>query len=154
MIQRGFAAFLSLIILSSFNPAVADEAMEGGARFAALQVYVDSESIPLAAWQFELSERNGLMQVVGVENGESAAFRAAPYFDREAVRLGTADRIIVADFSLENDALPRGKTRIATIHVRLAGAAEPDYELRLTAAGNAAGANIQAEISLETTTGT
>ncbi|MGH7337604.1 MAG: hypothetical protein ACREI7_08505 [Myxococcota bacterium] len=124
-----------------------------GVRFAALDVFLDSDT-PLAAWQFELGERNGLMTVVGVENGESAAFGRAPYYDLEAVQQDRVDRVIVADFSLQPAAsLPVGRTRIATIHVRLAGEDEPDYQLRLLAAGDAAGRPIDAAISFSAQTG-
>jgi len=125
-------------------------------RFAVVDVYVDS-SVPLAAWQFELRERNGGMQVVGVENGDSRAYPDAPYFDRAAVDGGTADRIIVASFSLRPEAeLPVGRARVATVHVRLTGNAAsdyPDYELQLVAAGAADGKPIDATISLDTRAG-
>jgi hypothetical protein len=122
-------------------------------RFAVVDVYVQSAE-PLAAWQFELTERRGLMQVVGIEGGDNPSFAEPPFYDREAVGLGVADRVIVADFSLSEPAdLPMGRTRIASVHVRLAGDQSPDYELRLVAAGAADGRSINAEISLDTRTG-
>jgi hypothetical protein len=122
-------------------------------RFAVVDVYVES-SEPLAAWQFELTERGGRMQVVGIEGGESASFGEPPSYDRDAVQQGTADRIIVADFSLNNaDELPSGRTRVARVHVRLSGAGQPDYELRLVAAGSTNGRSIDAGVSLDTETG-
>ena len=120
----------------------------GTVRFETVAVYIDSAG-PLAAWQFELSERNGSMTVVGVENGDSAAFGDAPYYDLGAVSRGSADRIIVADFSLADEPdLPTGSTRVATVHVQLSGRADPDYQLRLIAAGDADGRPMQATISL------
>ena len=117
-------------------------------RFASLDVVIDSPE-PLAAWQFELTDRNGAMLIVGVENGDSDAFAAAPYFDLDAVQDGTAERIIVADFNAQSGAdLPIGATRIATVHVQLDARITPDYELRLVAAGNAAGDPIDATIRL------
>ena len=118
-------------------------------RFATIDVYVESTE-PLAAWQFELSEATGAMAVVGVENGESAAFADTPHYDLDAVAAGRAERIIVADYSLaETGALPVGRTRVATIHVRLSGARTPEFELQLVAAGNAAGQAIRAAAVLE-----
>jgi hypothetical protein len=123
------------------------------ARFAVVDVYVDTP-VPLAAWQFELRERHGEMQVVGVENGDSRAYPEAPYYDRAAVNRGAADRIIVASFSLRPVAeLPVGRARVATVHVRLTGAASPDYRLQLVAAGAADGRPIDAKITLDTRTG-
>lgn len=129
-------------------PSAADEA--SAVRFASIDVIVDSPE-PLAAWQFELTDNNASMRVVGVENGESEAFADAPYFDLEAVAAGTAERIVVADFNAGSDAeLPVGTTRIATVHVQYAVQSEPDFQLRLMAAGNAAGERIAAAIRLST----
>jgi hypothetical protein len=123
------------------------------ARFAVVDVYVDT-TVPLAAWQFELHERHGEMQVVGVESGDSRAYTEAPYYDRAAVNRGAADRIIVASFSLRPAAeLPVGRARVATVHVRLTGDVLPDYQLQLVAAGAADGRPIDAKITLDTRTG-
>ena len=122
-------------------------------RFAALDVHLESAE-PVAAWQFELSEAGGRMIVVGVENGDNAAFAKAPYYDRKAVSDGRADRIMVADFTLRPAVeLPVGKVRIATVHVRLTGASEPDYVLRLVAAGNARGVPVPTSIHLDVQSG-
>lgn len=146
-------AVVAICLLAIALPAAAQEGAAPAARFAAVDVILDNRE-PVAAWQFELVERNGLMTVVGVENGDSAAFADAPHYDLDAVRRGTADRIIVADYSLRPAAgLPTGSTRIATIHVRLNGPQAPDYQLRLIAAGDATGRAVDAAISLRTPTG-
>lgn len=124
-------------------------AQPAAVRFAAVNVYVESPE-PLAAWQFELTDKNGSMTVVGVENGESAAFPQAPYYDLDAVRDDRADRIVVANFSLAaRNELPVGRTRIATVHVRLSGSQAPDFDLQLIAAGNIDGLAIPADVNLE-----
>ena len=118
-------------------------------RFVALDVVLDAAE-PVAAWQFELSDRNQTMTVVGVENGDSPAFDDAPYYDRDAVADGSADRIIVADFSLDADRLPSGRIRIATIHVMLEGG-KPDFALTLINATTRDGRRIDATVALQTT---
>jgi hypothetical protein len=139
---------LLLILSAACVAGVLDAIAQPPRRFAVVDVYLDA-SEPLAAWQFELAERRGGMQVVGIEGGESASFAEPPFYDRAAVDRGAADRIIVADFSLEPPAqLPSGRTRIASVHVRLAGGEPPDYDLRLVAAGTADGRSINADISL------
>ncbi len=136
------------VLWSTAAPAWSS-AEETKVRFAALDVHLESAE-PVAAWQFELSEAGGRMRVVGVENGDSPAFARAPYYDREAVSDGRADRIIVADFTLRpGSELPMGRVRIATVHVRLTGAGEPDYVLRLVTAGNAEGEPVSAAIHLD-----
>jgi len=118
-------------------------------RFVAVDIYLNSPT-PVAAWQFELNDANGVMKIVGVENGDSDAYPRAPYYDREAVQLGTADRIVVADFSMGDDEeLPNGRFRIATLHLMLMGADQPDFELNLVVATTRDGQAIEASISLE-----
>jgi hypothetical protein len=143
------AVILSLLLLA--GAAFAQEAP--ASRFLAVDVFLDSP-MPVAAWQFELTETRGMMQVVGIENGESTVYGDAPYYDREAVRLGTADRIVVADFSLaDEDQLPSGRIRVATVHVMLSGEAQPDFEVTLVTANSFGGQTIGAAISLDAPNG-
>ena len=145
--MKSLLVLAATLILSS--PAHAAET-----TFAAVDVYIDAKT-PIAAWQFELHEENASMKVVGVENGESAAFDRAPYYDREAVQLGTADRIVVAAYSLADpQMLPAGRTRVATIHVMLATGQAPEYRISLVAAAAHDGQQIDASISVESSKGT
>lgn len=138
--------FLFAVVLS---PAV----LAQDVRFAAVDIYLDSAE-PVAAWQFELSDRRGTMKVVGVEQGESAAFERVPYYDREAVARGQADRIIVADYSLADaDELPSGRSRIATLHLMLSGDTDADFDLQLVTATTYDGEAMDARISLAVRTG-
>ncbi len=143
---------VSLILLWSIcpGPAFSDDS---NVRFAAVDIYLESPA-PIAAWQFELNDPHGLMKVVGVERGESAAYARAPYFDRDSVRRGEADRIVVADYSLADDAeLPSGKTRIATVHLMLSRDGDTDFNLFLITATKYDGRAMDASISFEVRTG-
>ena len=125
------------------KPSGAEETTDP--RFLPLDVHLDSPSA-IAAWQFELRDRNGVMKVVGVENGGHPAYPRAPYYDREAVARGGASRIMVADYSLaEENLLPVGRMRLAKLHLMLEG--EPDFELRLITATTPDGRAIDASIS-------
>ena len=138
-----------LVLLLSASQVVADAPV----RFASVAVFIDSAE-PLAAWQLEFSAKAGGMQVVGVENGDSAAFEDAPYYDREAVDQGRADRIVVADYSLLTDSeLPRGRTRVTTLHVMLTGNESPAFDTQLIVASSSQGNRIDAEISIEVSDG-
>ncbi|MDE0036950.1 MAG: hypothetical protein OXU77_05210 [Gammaproteobacteria bacterium] len=123
---------------------------EAKARFVPVEVFLDSPQ-PVAAWQFELKDRNASMKVVGVENGGSDVFQRAPYYDREAVTRGDAGRIVVADYSLADESeLPSGRVRVATLHLMLDGNA--DFDLNLIAATTADGRPIEtATVSLQET---
>lgn len=135
-----------LLVLCAAFPHPASPAPNDSQRFAAVDVYLETDE-PVAAWQFEFSGRN--VRIVGVENGESDAFGGAPYYDRDAVQLGTADRIVVADFSLaEPGELPSGRIRIATLHLVL-GDSDPEFDLDLVTAVTRDGATIEASIGLD-----
>ena len=145
---RSSSMYLLCLVLWMAAGSGLARADETKVQFAALDIHLETAE-PVAAWQFELSEAAGRMRVVGVENGDSPAFAKAPYYDRKAVNDGRADRIIVADFTLRPvAALPTGKVRIATVHVRVTGGSEPAYVLRLVAAGNARGEPIRASVHL------
>ena len=116
-------------------------------RFIAIDILIDTPQ-PLAAWQFELRDLNRGMRVVGVENGASDVFGDAPYYDRDAVDAGDADRIIVADYSLADmSELPSGTIRVATIHIMIEGA-EPNLDIALVNATTRDGLRIDASIRL------
>ena len=137
------------VLLGAAWPSL-PQSNESVIRFAALDIYLETAE-PLAAWQFQLRESAGRMRVVGVENGDSAAFGGTPYYDLEAVSEGAADRIIVADYSVRPaEELPVGRSRVATVHVQLEGPADPDYALSLMAAGGADGEPIEASIDFDT----
>ena len=116
-----------------------------GVRFAPLHIYLDSGNNSLAAYQFELKATAGQIKIVGVEGGSHKAFKEAPYYDPAAL---AKDRIIIAAFSTGSD-LPKGRTRIATVHLQIVGDTEPQYELKLAVAGDADGKEIPAEITFE-----
>ena len=122
-----------------------DPMVEPSVRFAPLHIYLDSGSQPLAAFQFELEATAGQIEIVGVEGGRHAAFKEAPYYDPAAL---ANDRIIIAAFSTARD-LPKGRTRIATIHLQIIGDAEPEYDLNLTVAADTEGEEIPAKIAFE-----
>ena len=115
-------------------------------RFAPLHIFLDSGSQPLAAFQFELKAAAGQIKIVGVEGGQHEAFKEAPYYDKAA--LYKSNRIIIAAFNTGSE-LPKGRTRIATIHLQIIGDAEPDYELKLTVAADANAKEIPAKITFE-----
>ncbi len=145
---------IMLIILTSICvivPVLAQQSEQDystaqpGVRFAPLHIYIDSGNSSLAAYQFELKATAGQIEIVGVEGGRHEAFKEAPYYDKAAL---AKDRIIIAAFSTGSD-LPKGRTRIATIHLQIIGDAEPEYELELNVTGDADGKEIPAEISFE-----
>ena len=114
-------------------------------RFAPVHIYLDPGNKAPAAYQFELKATAGQIKIVGVEGGEHPAFQEAPYYDPAALM---NERIIIAAFSTGSN-LPRGRTRVATIHLQILGDVEPEYELNLAVAADAEGREFPAELALE-----
>jgi len=107
-------------------------------RFEAVNVYVDSGDRPLAAYQFEFAAETGEVTIVGIEGGEHPAFTEPPYYDPAAL---SRNKVIIAAFSTAKD-LPKGRTRVARIHVRVSGDIEPEYVVALRVAASADGERI------------
>jgi hypothetical protein len=144
MVISLFAASLAIALL------YAEVGQAGGfirpkVRFAPLHIYLDSGNRPLAAYQFELKATTGQIKIVGVESGQHKAFKEAPYYDPAAL---ANNRIIIAAFNTGRE-LPKGRTRIATIHLQIIGDIEPEYGLNLTVAADADGKEVSANIDLK-----
>jgi len=142
-------ALAALCALAALSLAAQPEA----GQFAIVDVFVASTE-PVAAWQIELRERRGAMQVVGIERGDDPTFRDPPFFDRVVLERGVTERLVLASFSLSDaHSAARQLRGVARVHVRTTGAATADYELRLVAVGAADGRPIDAELSFETQAG-
>jgi hypothetical protein len=115
-----------------------------------VDVFIDSGVAPLAAYQFELNVTAGDVTLVGVEGGDHRAYRQPPYYDPAAL---ARQRIVIAAFDLGSD-LPRGKTRVARLMVRVRGATAPAYEATLAVAAAQDGKPVNATISVSDTTDT
>src|SRR5258708_27395682 len=111
-------------------PAAATQAQP---RFAWVDAWIDSHGQPLAAYQFELNSTGGGVTLVGVEGGEHPAFTPPPYYDPKA---NLENRIVIAAFNTGDD-LPRGRTRVARVMVRITGSAKYSAALQVAASPEA-----------------
>ena len=122
---------------------------DASVRFETVNLRIDSARHPLGAYQLEFAAATGQVRIVGIEGGEHPAFTDPPYYDPDAIQ---NDRVILADFNTAAPAdLPRGQTRIATIHLQITGTVEPEYQTRLTVAADHEGNSIHAIIEMEET---
>lgn len=140
------AHFVAALVIVSLTGAMPSHAEQPAPRFRPVQIYVDSGEQALAAYQIELVVTSGNARIVGVEGGEPAAFRPAPYYDPAALKGG---RIIIAAFNTGND-LPHGKLRVATVHVEETGAGAPVYQAKLIVAATSSGKPIEARVWIAT----
>ncbi len=141
-----FYVFFGLAASLSAQQAAPEE---GRSRFCAMDIFLDSKSTPLAAYQLEFAVTNNTAKIVGIEGGEHAAFREPPFYDPKAMQ---DERVIIAAFSTAPAAaLPVGKTRIATIHLQVDARQPLQALLKLKAAADADGKRIFAEATFQET---
>ena len=123
--------------------------------FLTIDITIDPQGQPLAAYQFEMISPDTSFTVVGVEAGEHAAFDHGrpPYFDAVA-QADQTDRLILAEYAkpdLAADQLPAEAIRVVTVHAMVpiedGQAPEPLIQLTLITAGNADGERIDAKVS-------
>ena len=128
-----------------FAQQPADE--EGRGSFRVVDIYVDSKGAPLAAYQLRFSMTNTNAKIVGIEGGEHPAFREPPMYDPKAMQ---HERVIIAAFNTApSDELPKGKTRVATIHVAAIGGDALQCILKVHTAANPEGNKIAIEATWE-----
>ena len=63
-----------------------DDDAPAAVRFEYIDIYIDSGDVPLAAYQFELTDAGGSIKIVGIEGGEHEAFATPPYYDPKALK--------------------------------------------------------------------
>jgi hypothetical protein len=114
-------------------------------QFRTVDVFVDSGAQRLGAYQLEFAVTNGNARIVGIEGGEHPAFAQPPFYDPKAMQ---HERVILAAFSTQTaDKLPKGKTRVATVHVQTSGTVELAFDLKLQTAAGAEGKKLEAGVA-------
>jgi hypothetical protein len=142
--------WIYLLMLWLVAPLFAQEpsAETGGIRFRAMDIFVDSGSNALAAYQLVFLATNGVAKITGIEGGDHPVFKDPPHYDPKAMQ---HDRVVIAAFSTETAAhLPVGKTRVATIHFAISGGVEPKFMLRLVTTAGPDGTPTAAVATFET----
>lgn len=121
--------------------------------FVSVQLLIDPNGRPLAAYQLELDSAGAEFQVVGLVASPHAAYTREPYYDLNANHRNT-DRLILANYSLADaDDLPAGPVEVATVNLALRGSYPahdlPPLTLKLTAAYDPDGEKIDAAASYQ-----
>jgi hypothetical protein len=111
--------------------------------FGYVDLHIDPHNHPLAAWQVEFIAKDNSATLVGIEGGDTPAYKDPPHYDPAAL---THSRIILAAYSTPDD-LPTTKTRVARLHLQFTKPS-PKYEVKLITAAVADGSKIQGLPSL------
>jgi len=120
-------------------------------RFSAVEIFVDSGVQPLAAYQLTFTATTGGVKIVGIEGGEHPAFKEAPHYDPKAIQ---HERAILAAFNTATaENLPKGRTRVATVHVQISGTTMPAYTVRLETAANHDNSRVTGQTSFQERSG-
>lgn len=113
--------------------------------FYAIDVFIDSDDAPLAAWQIEVSDRAGLALLTGVEGGEHGAFAEPAHYDPRALK---NHRVVLLAYHLGEDC-PVGRTRVATLHFVQERAGKPSFKARLVTAAGPDGRVLAARVEIQ-----
>jgi len=118
-----------------------------GVVFRAVDLWMDSGEEALAAYQVEIAYDAGRVKIVGLEGGVPETYREAPFYDRKGFEGG---RIIVAALTTENNA-PKGRARVARLHLAVEGEGGPELSASLMAAARPGGERIEPTVELKAT---
>ena len=144
---RRALVMLPLLCLFAFIVRAQEVQPANSIRFRTVDVFVDSQDKPLAAYQLEFTATGGDAKIVGIEGGERAAFKEAPFYDPKAMH---HERVIIGAFStVSADKLPTGKTRVATIHLQTTGEQTVQCEAKIKTAATTNGKKIAVTATTE-----
>ena len=91
--KTSLVAFVLLLAL----PIMAQPGTEESrGSFRVVDIYLDSQRAPLAAYQVTISVTNADAKMVGIEGGEHPAFRQPPVYDPKALQ---RERVVLAAFN-------------------------------------------------------
>jgi hypothetical protein len=128
------AVLAPLALTGEKKPAAAE-----GWRFVAADVFVDSGREQMVAYQVEVSYDRARVKVLGLEGGEPRGFKGAPHYDPAGM---TGGRIVIAAFTTDDAGAPRGRSRIARLHLHVRGESFPKLGLRPVTAARPGGKKI------------
>ena len=114
-------------------------------RFVAANLMIDPGGLPLAAYEVEVTAEKGAISLVGVEQGDHAAYSARPpFYDPRAL---AGRRIIIGDYTLSAGA-PRGRFRAARVMLEVRGPGRPELAVTLRTASDPTGGPIGARVDI------
>ena len=137
-----------LIVCCLLGGEVLSEEQEPAVSFSfrALDLWVDSGKVPLAAYQVAITYDKKQVKILGLEGGPPGPFNAAPYYDDAGKQGG---RIVLASFTTDDDRAPAGRTRVGRLHLMVTGDDDgPACTVKLITAAKPGGERISANVEL------
>jgi hypothetical protein len=127
-----------LLVVAAISLFAGGPATAGEMTFYPVEVFVDSGERPLSAYQIEFTYDGSALTVVGIEGGEDP-FGDAPYYDSAGM---TGGRIVIAAFTTDGNP-PRGRVRVARLHLAEEGRTVRELKARLIIAAGPDGARYE-----------
>jgi hypothetical protein len=106
--------------------------------FGYIDLHIDPHGKPLAAWQVEFTAKDNSATLVGIEGGDTGAYKDPPHYDPAAL---ANSRVILAAYSTADD-LPTSKTRVARLHLQFTKR-NAAYDVKLITAATPDGAKLE-----------
>ena len=128
------------MVVALFTLAAAPATSDPSVRFTTVDIRIDPDGKPLAAYQVEFVADASRVKLVGIEGGDTKAFAQPPYYDPAAL---SQSRVIVAALNTGKD-LPAASFLAARLHVQISGSEMPKWEAKLMVAAGADGQTIPA----------
>jgi hypothetical protein len=136
-------ALVLILVIASFVSAQAP-VTEPAPRFTSVDIFLDPHGSPLAAYQLEFLADPARVTLVGIEGGAHSAFKDPPYYDAKAL---SGNRVILAALNTAAD-VPKDKTRVARLHLRIVGTDRPTMTSKLIVAASSSEQKIQADVTV------
>lgn len=142
--MKGLVLILAVVLAASAPGQQPTNSPDQRPRFCAVDIFIDSGTSPLSAYQLEFSADDHSAKIAGIEGGEHDKFKTPPYYDPQAMQ---QERVIIAAFSTAPPtSLPTSRTRIATIHVQVTGNVEPEFVVAPSVLATTQGKRIDAQV--------
>jgi len=147
MHRRICMLFIPLVAALVLAPLKGDaEEAKPVTRFAAFDVFVDSKTEALVAYQVEVTFDKARVKIVGVEGGAPAGWQSAPYYDRKGMESGV---LVLGAFTPDDAQSTTGRVRVARLHLEIQGAGTPALAIRVVTAAKPGGTRIPAQAQLQ-----
>jgi len=136
---------LSALLFLLVVPAVGQPESERS-PFRTVDLWLTTEDASLVAYQVEIRYDRSRVKIVSLEGGDPEAFRAPPHHDPAGKAGG---RIVLAALTADDAAAPRGRVRVARLHVFLEDADDTlDLTSNLVTAARPGGERIAPKVEI------
>jgi hypothetical protein len=134
-----------LIISSSTLAGTPEEECKNKVGFSTAEVYIDSSSDALAAYQIDIRYDKEKIKIVGLEGGADG-FNKPPFYDQAGLESG---HIIIAAFVNDDTQAKNGSSRVARLHLQTTGCPPFEIKTETMASAKPGGKSIPVKVKID-----